>query len=71
MTRAGPAAAATRVLGPRDLPALREVLAVFAAAFEDDPASYLSKPPSDAYLERLLRSEDFIAIAASSGTRVG
>lgn len=50
-------------LGADDLPLMRELLAVFAAAF-DDPENYLAKPPDDAYLARLLNSECFIAIVA-------
>ena len=55
------------MLGPGDLPALREVLAAFADAFED-PQAYASKPPSDEYLVRLLDSAEFLAVAAFDGT---
>ncbi len=50
-------------LGPADSGLLRELNALFSAAF-GDAASYASKPPSVAYLERLLASETFIAIVA-------
>lgn len=53
----------TCVLGASDSQRLRSVLEVFAGAFDDHDA-YLSKPPSDAYLSRLLSSDTFTAIAA-------
>ena len=43
-----------------DLLALNDV---FASAFED-PATYLRQPPSQAYLERLLVKDQFIAVVA-------
>lgn len=52
-----------RPIGPHDLRLMRELLAVFAAAF-DDPEHYLAHPPDDAYLARLLGREHFIALAA-------
>lgn len=57
---------ATRALGADDATALRAMLGLFAAAFED-PASYLHRQPDDAYLERLLASDGFIAVAAFDG----
>ena len=42
---------------------MRELLALFGEVFEDTE-TYLSKPPSDAYLEDLLAREGFIALAA-------
>jgi aminoglycoside 3-N-acetyltransferase I len=62
----------TRRLGRRDLPAMRDLLAVFAEAFED-AESYASQPPSDAYLEAFLGRSDAIALAAfgESGSVVG
>lgn len=53
----------TRVLGTSDVQLLRSVLEVFAKAF-DDPDSYLSKPPGEDYLTRLLANDTFLAIAA-------
>jgi aminoglycoside 3-N-acetyltransferase I len=53
----------TCVLGATDIQLLRSVLEVFAGAFEDHD-SYLSKPPSNEYLSRLLSSDTFVAIAA-------
>lgn len=54
-----------------DVAALRAVNALFALAFEDH-ASYAANPPPDAYLERLLRREQFVAlIAEQNGAVVG
>jgi len=53
----------TRVLDESDVQLLCSVLEVFAKVF-DDHDSYLSKPPSNEYLGKLLTSETFIAIAA-------
>lgn len=53
----------TRVLGATDTVALRSILKLFGEAFED-PETYCGQQPDDAYLERLLSSEQFIAIAA-------
>ena len=50
---------------------LRALTALFASAFED-PETYLSAPPSDAYLDRLLADPLFIPLAAFEGeTLVG
>lgn len=59
----------TRVLGSNDLPALRALLAVFGAAFED-METYTAKQPSDQYLTELLSSPTFLAVAALSGSEV-
>lgn len=48
---------------------LKELLAVFAAAFED-PKSYLSAIPSDEYLNKLLAREDFIPLVAVADGKV-
>ena len=58
-----------RRLRGTDAAALRDMLRVFADAFED-PDSYLTRQPSDAYLERLLASEAFLCVAAFSGDEV-
>jgi ribosomal protein S18 acetylase RimI-like enzyme len=42
---------------------------MFGAAFED-VEQYGGRPPSDAYLERLLASDTFIAVAALAGEAV-
>ena len=52
--------------GPGDVSTLREVVAIFGEAFEDD--AYARRPPSSAYLEGLLSQPSFIAIAGSIGS---
>ena len=60
-----------RQLAPGDLGLFRELLAVFGRAFEDEE-TYLGAPPGDGYLEGLLRSDSFIALAAlRAGAVVG
>jgi aminoglycoside 3-N-acetyltransferase I len=58
-----------RTLGAQDLDAMRGMLEVFAEAF-DDAESYRSAPPGDAYLERMLGGDSFIALAALDGCQV-
>lgn len=58
-----------RRLRSADLSAQREVLALYAAAF-DDTESYLSSQPDDVYLGQLLSREYFIQLAAFDGERV-
>jgi aminoglycoside 3-N-acetyltransferase I len=63
--------ASIRRLGPADLDLMRKLNALFAEVFED-PQSYASEPPSDAYLEGLLAREHVAVIAAIvDGTIVG
>jgi aminoglycoside 3-N-acetyltransferase I len=62
-------AVTTRLLLGSDLPRLRALLALFGDAF-DDRETYVGRQPDDAYLQRLLASDTFIAIAAFSGTQV-
>lgn len=64
--------AAVRVLGASDVAALRGMLAMFGAAFED-AATYTAAQPDDAYLGALLASELFVAVAAfaENGAVVG
>jgi aminoglycoside 3-N-acetyltransferase I len=52
-----------RKLTPDDMALMEAMLIAFGAAF-DDLDAYTSRPPSKAYLARLLRSESFIALAA-------
>lgn len=52
-----------RVLGPDDGAAMRRLLDCFGQAFED-VATYSARQPEDAYLQGLLGSPHFIAIAA-------
>lgn len=48
---------------------MRDVLAMYAAAFED-PASYLEAQPDDGYLRGLLTRSDFIQLAAFASSEV-
>ncbi len=59
----------TRVLGSEDVAALRQMLDLFAEAF-DDPESYLRHPPDDAYLAALLARDTFVAVASLCEGRV-
>lgn len=59
----------TRVLGRDDAALMRAVLAMFGKAF-DEVQTYSDSQPSTAYLEWLLGSETFIAIAALKGEEV-
>jgi aminoglycoside 3-N-acetyltransferase I len=58
-----------RALGPGDLPAMRNMLAMFGEAF-DEVTTYSAAPPGAAYLESLLASDSFIALAAQRGDEV-
>jgi len=58
-----------RVLGGHDTAALRAMLGLFGEAFEEHD-TYLTRQPDDEYLRRLLRSEEFVAVAAFSGSQV-
>lgn len=54
-----------------NLPQLKELLGVFAEAFED-AGSYLSAQPSDEYLNELLSRQDFVSlVAVAEGKVVG
>lgn len=55
-----------RELASSDIGVFRAMMACFAGAFEDAD-SYLGKPPSDAYLRKLLDRDHFIALAALDG----
>lgn len=65
----GDASSAIRSLGPDDVELLKDLLRVFGEAF-DDAVTYSSAQPSRAYLERLLRGNSFIGIAALDGDDV-
>ena len=54
---------AIRQLDSSQLPHFRALQRVFAEAF-DDPTSYQTKPPSDAYVERFLASSSAITLVA-------
>ena len=58
-----------RILGPGDLAAMHGMLTMFGIAFEDRP-TYDDARPDDAYLQRLLGSDTFVAIAAMKGDEV-
>jgi aminoglycoside 3-N-acetyltransferase I len=58
-----------RVLAPTDVPAMRDVLALFGRAF-GDAGAYEARQPDDAYLQHLLGRDTFVAIAATAGARV-
>lgn len=59
------------LLTPADLTRYREMLALFAEAFEDAD-SYATQPPVDDYIRRLLASDTFLALtAAVDGVVVG
>jgi len=60
-----------RVLGSGDSALLRCMLSMFGQAF-DDLVAYTGHPPEDAYLEQLLASSTFVAVAATAdGSVVG
>jgi aminoglycoside 3-N-acetyltransferase I len=54
---------AIRRLSARDIPLFRDLLATLGKAFEEVD-TFTSAQPRDAYLERLLGGETFIALAA-------
>lgn len=56
-------------LTPNDLPLMQSLLTMFGEAF-DDLETYNAKRPGEAYLQRLLAGETFIALAALDGSRV-
>jgi aminoglycoside 3-N-acetyltransferase I len=58
-----------RRLTASDTKLVRELLAVFGDAF-DDADTYMRAQPNQAYLERLLASDCFIALAAQQGDKV-
>ena len=52
-----------------DLASMRAMLSMFGRAF-DEVATYTARQPDDAYLERLLSSATFVAMAARSAGEV-
>jgi aminoglycoside 3-N-acetyltransferase I len=61
----------TSQLTPADLPLMRQLMLVFGEAFES-PETFAKAKPGDAYFERLLAKEDFIAlVAVKNGAVVG
>ena len=63
------AAASIRLLGRDDVAPMRAMLAMFGEAFDEDRA-YSDHPPGAAWLQQLLGSDAFIAIAAMKGDEV-
>lgn len=49
--------------------AMRAMLAMFGEAF-GEPTTYTAQQPNDAYLKRLLRGDNFVAVAAFAGENV-
>lgn len=58
--------ASVRALDRNNAASMRALLTMFGRAFDDVP-TYSGAQPRTAYLERLLASETFIALAASKG----
>ena len=58
-----------RLLSASDVGTLRDVLAVFGEAFEDED-TYSRKQPTDEYLKEMLSGASFIAIAGYAGDSV-
>jgi ribosomal protein S18 acetylase RimI-like enzyme len=58
-----------RVLGPGDVAAMRAMLEVFGQVF-GEPETYQHDQPPDEYLQRLLRGETFLAVAAFEGSNL-
>lgn len=56
-------------LGSGDVDRMRSMLEMFAEAFEDTE-NYGTARPGEAYLARLLKSDQFIALAAMDGEEV-
>jgi aminoglycoside 3-N-acetyltransferase I len=60
---------AVRRLGPADAETMRELNSLFAAAF-DDPASYESAPPDEAYLGRVLGDRKTIVLVVQEDEHI-
>jgi aminoglycoside 3-N-acetyltransferase I len=58
-----------QTLGAADVAAMRAMLAMFGRAF-GDVATYTARQPGDEYLQELLGSRTFIAVAALVGSEV-
>ncbi len=58
-----------RTLTPNDVGLMNALLELLGDVF-NDPETYTSSPPSPDYLESLLGSDSFIALAALKGTRL-
>ena len=66
---AAPAPFRIHSLGPADVALMEALLTTFGEAFED-AAAYCDARPDRAYLERLLGSDTFLALAAVKGDAV-
>lgn len=62
-------ALAVQQIAVTDTPRLRQLLSLFAEAF-DDAESYLAHQPDDAYLTAILARDSFVALIALDGERV-
>jgi aminoglycoside 3-N-acetyltransferase I len=58
-----------KILNSDDLDSFRELMQVFAEAFEDHD-HYQSTKPTDSYLKHLLDSDKFISVVATSNNMV-
>jgi len=58
-----------RALGGGDVESMRAMLAMFGRAF-GEVSTYTARQPDDGYLEALLSSKTFVAIAAFAGSTV-
>jgi aminoglycoside 3-N-acetyltransferase I len=67
--RSRPSAFRVQALSGDDVATMRRMLAMFGAAFGEE-ATYTGSQPDDAYLRQLLAGDLFIAVAATSGSRV-
>jgi len=58
-----------RVIGPAEVASLRDMLGMFGRAF-NELGTYTQQQPDDAYLERMLASDTFVAVSAFVGDTV-
>ena len=58
-----------QTLSSADIGTMRQMLAMFGEAF-DERETYTASQPSDGYLQDLLSSGTFVAVAATSGGKV-
>ncbi len=64
-----PGYASIRQLTENDVALMKALLATFGEVFEEE-ATYCGNPPGEGYLQRLLGSDTFIALAALQGDEV-
>jgi aminoglycoside 3-N-acetyltransferase I len=58
-----------QVLGAGDIASMRAMLCLFGRVF-GEPATYAARQPGDAYLQRLLSTDTFVAVTARSDGKV-